>query len=174
MFRPEAMSALRRWRAVLLSLAVLGLGLWWTLWPDGLLRWIGFAAIASGLAGLLASLQRLRFDAGGGGPGVVQVDEGAIAYFGPLTGGVVALSEIEALTLDQTGKPAHWVLSQPGQPDLCIPLNAAQAEALFDAFASLPGIRTERMLSAMARTSRGRTLIWQRRGAVLPRERRLH
>ena len=172
--RPEAMQALRRWRAVLLSLAVMALGLWWAIGPGGLLTWLGWGLIAGGAVWLLASLQRLRFRAGNGGPGVVRVDEGAIAYFGPLTGGVVALSEIEALALDPTGRPAHWVLSQPGQPDLAIPLNAEGAEALFDAFASLPGIRTERMLATMRQAPGDRTLIWRRRGTVTPLQRRLH
>ena len=35
-------------------------------------------------------LRRLQFGQTGRGPGVVKVDEGQIAYFGPLTGGAVA------------------------------------------------------------------------------------
>lgn len=172
--RPEAVTILQRWRAVLLSMAVLGLGLWWALGGAGLLQWLGYGICAAGLAMLLASLQRMRFRVGDGGPGLVQIDEGAIAYFGPMTGGVVALSEIEVLMLDPSGKPAHWLLSQPGQPDLAIPLNAAGADALFDAFASLPGIRTGHMLALMQRFPDQKTVIWQRHSRSAPLHRRLH
>ena len=50
------------------------------------------------------------------------------------------------------------MLVQPGQPPLQIPLTATGAEALFDAFATLPGIRTERMLREMRAT--GRMTSW--------------
>lgn len=147
--RPEARAALWRWREVLTGLGALVLGLWWVLGTTGLLQWVGGAVALAGAALAAAGVQRGRFRAGAGGPGVVQVDEGQIAYFGPLTGGVVALSEITALTIDHTARPPHWVLEQPDQDDLRIPLNAEGAEALFDVFASLPGLRTERMLAAM-------------------------
>ena len=90
------------------------------------------------------------------------VDEGVVAYFGPLTGGAVAMREMSELLLDPTGKPPHWVLSQPGQADLHIPLNAAGAENLFDAFASLPGIRTEFMLSQIKALPDQPVVIWRR------------
>ena len=43
-----------------------------------------------------------------------------------------------------------------------IPVNAAGADALFDAFSKLPGLRTERMLSEL-RAQRGHAVvIWER------------
>jgi len=164
LIRPEARAALWRWREVLTGAAVLGLGLWWGIGTNGILPWIGGIVGLAGAALVLAGLQRARFRTGSGGPGVVQVDEGRIAYFGPLTGGAVALSEIAAVTLDQSGRPGHWVLSQPGQPDLHVPLNAEGAEALFDAFAALPGFRTERMLAAIRQRGTQQVSIWRRSG----------
>ncbi|MEQ9258146.1 MAG: hypothetical protein RIG84_03515 [Roseovarius sp.] len=172
--RPEARAALWRFREALTGAAAMALGLWWVIGPGGLLTYIGTAIALAGAALTVAGLQRARFRAGGGGPGVVRVDEGQIAYFGPLTGGVVALSEIEELALDGAARPGHWLLSQPGQPELAIPLNAEGAEALFDVFASLPGIRTERLLSAMRRPAPGRTPLWQRRKTAQPERIRLH
>lgn len=160
--RPEARAAVWRWREVLVGSAVLALGLWWALARIGLLHWIGYAVAAIGLVLLLAGVQRARFRGASGGPGVVQVDEGQIAYFGPLTGGAVALRELSALHLDPTASPAHWVLEQPGQPALHIPLTAEGADALFDAFAALPGIRTERMLSEMKHSASHPVVIWQK------------
>ena len=37
--------------------------------------------------------------------GAVQVDEGQIAYFGPLTGGTVAVRDLQRLRLDGGAKP---------------------------------------------------------------------
>jgi hypothetical protein len=107
-------------------------------------------------------VQRARFRDAGDGPGAVQVDEGQIAYFGPLTGGVVALTALERLSLDATQEPAQWLLEVPGQEALLIPVNAAGSEALFDAFATLPGLRTERMLSELRGTRRHAVVIWER------------
>ncbi|WP_306152467.1 hypothetical protein [Roseovarius sp. MMSF_3281] len=165
--RPEAMQNLARWREVLIGGAVLALGLWWVLGTGGLLHWIGYAVAAAGLALMVAGFQRARFRGARGGAGVVQVDEGQIAYFGPLTGGAVARSEMTALMLDRSGHPAHWVLRQPGQADLQIPVNAEGAEALFDAFAALPGLRTEYMLSQMSASGDQAVVIWQKRTAML-------
>jgi len=160
--RSEARAAIWRWREVLLALAVLALGALWVFGTIGLLHWLGYVVLAFGIVFLVAGLQRARFRGGAGGPGVVHVDEAQVAYYGPLTGGVVALGEMTALLLDPTSKPAHWVLMQPGQGDLQVPLTAEGAEALFDAFASLPGIRTERMLTQMKRRSDRPVVIWQK------------
>lgn len=145
--RPEVQHALWRWREALVAVCVLILGAYWAFGTGALLHWVGYFVLAAGAIMLVTGLQRGRFRGDQNGPGVVHVDEGAVAYFGPLTGGAVALREMTALVLDPTGKPPHWVLSQPGQADLHIPMTASGAETLFDAFASLPGIRTEFMLS---------------------------
>ncbi len=162
--RSDARQTLWRWREVLVALAVLVLGAFWVFGTYGLLHVLGYAVLVLGAVMLLAGWQRARFQGGNGGPGVVQVDEGQVAYFGPLTGGTVALREMTALRLDPTAHPAHWVLVQPGQAELRVPLNAEGAEALFDAFASLPGIRTERMLAEMKRGADRPVMIWQRSG----------
>jgi hypothetical protein len=169
--RPEAVAALNRWRGVLLSAAALALGLLIAWRSFGLTVWLGAAIALTGAVSLIAAAQRMRFAAGSGGPGVVEIDEGAIGYFGPLSGGVVARSEITAVALDRNGKPAHWAISQTGQDDVMIPLTARGADALFDVFAALPGMRTERMLAEMRRSAPGRVVLWQKPGSgpVLPR-----
>ena len=128
--RPEARAAIWRWREALIAGGVLLLGSYWAFGTGALLHWLGYFVMAVGGVLLVTGLQRGRFRGNWGGPGVVHVDEGAVAYFGPLTGGVVALREMTALKLDPTGTPPHWVLSQRGQADLHIPLTAEGAEAL--------------------------------------------
>ncbi|KMK68728.1 hypothetical protein [Puniceibacterium sp. IMCC21224] len=164
LIRPEASKALMRWRDVMAGGAVLLLGLYWGFFTGGgLLHWVGYAVALGGVAMILAGLQRLRFGraGGSGGPGIVDITEGRISYFGPLNGGVVALSELDALSLDPSERPAHWVLVQPGQAPLHIPVTATGADALFDAFATLPGIRTEHMLRQLQRQATATVLIWR-------------
>lgn len=166
--RPEAQAAIWRLREVLIGAAIVCLGLFWILGPGGLLGLVGWALTLAGLALVVVGFQRARFRAGGGGPGVVQIDEGRIAYFGPLTGGTIAVSDLERLTLDPTAKPAQWLLLQPGEPLLAIPINAEGAEALFDVFSALPGLRTERMLNELNNGSGHPVVIWERRPMRTP------
>jgi hypothetical protein len=70
---------------------------------------------------------------------------------------------MERLSLDRGAYPAHWKLEQPGQDAVLIPVDAAGSEALFDAFAALPGLRTERMLAELADDKTLSVVIWERR-----------
>ena len=161
-FRPEAKAVLWRWREVLVGVGLALFGLWWIIGPGLLLALPGWAFVLGGIALGLVGAQRGRFRGAGDGLGAVHVDEGQIAYFGPLTGGVVALAALERLSLDRTASPAHWRLDAPEQAPVMIPVNAAGADALFDAFSKLPGLRTERMLSEL-RAQRGHAVvIWER------------
>ncbi|MGR3614639.1 MAG: hypothetical protein ACU0BB_01180 [Paracoccaceae bacterium] len=171
--RPEARAALWRWREVLAGGALALLALSWVIGPGGLLGMAGWLLCLVAGALIFVGIQRARFRTGAGGLGVVKVDEGQVAYFGPLTGGAVALSELEQLRLDQEAKPPHWILDMPGQPPLHIPLNAEGAEGLFDIFAALPGLRTERMLAEMKKRGAHQVVIWQRDSNVPPGH-RLH
>lgn len=161
-FRPEAKAALWRWREVVGAVGLAMLGLWWAFGPGGLLAVPGWAMVLGGGALCVVGVQRARFRRAGDGPGAVQVDEGQIAYFGPLTGGVIALQALERLTLDSSLTPAHWQLEVPGQEPVYIPVNAAGSDALFDAFARLPGLRTERMLAELNAGTHHAVVIWER------------
>lgn len=160
--RPEARAAIWRWRELLAAALIAILGASWAAGPGGLLGWVGWALIIAACALAVVGVQRARFRTGSGGPGVVRVDEGQIAYFGPLTGGAVALSEFECLVLDPLNKPPHWQLHQPGQPVLHVPVNAEGADALFDVFSALPGFNTEKMLSALRKPGPHPVVIWER------------
>lgn len=151
-----------RWRETLLGSGLVLIGLWWLIGPGQLLTLPSVALLVAGAALIWIGVQRARFRGDGEGPGAVQVDEGQIAYFGPLTGGAIALRELSRLTLDSRQFPAHWQLEQPGIPPVQIPVNAAGADALFDAFATLPGFRTERMLFVLKAKTNGQVVIWQR------------
>ncbi|MBE9639136.1 hypothetical protein [Salipiger mangrovisoli] len=165
--RPEAKASLMRWREVLAGVGTMALGLYWALFTGGLLGLIGWALALAGAALAVAGVQRARFRTGTGGPGVVRVVEGRISYFGPLTGGFSDLSSLTALTLDPTAKPPHWLLRSEDGTTLAIPLTAEGSDQLFDVFAQLPGLQTERMLSKMQAGGSAAVLIWQRASAQI-------
>lgn len=166
-FRPEAKATLWRWREVLAGIALAVLGLWLLAQARGVLVYLAPVMLVGAGAFIVIGLQRGRFRGASGGLGTVQVDEGEVTYFGPLSGGSVSMREVQRVTLDGEQSPAHWRLEQPHQPPLMIPVDADGAEALFDAFAALPGLKTERMLATLRAESETAVLIWERSAPTL-------
>lgn len=161
--RPEARAALYRWRETIVGGSAGALGLWLALTSFGPLFLIGIVLAAGGGALALAGIQRARFRRRGDGPGVVQVTEGRVMYFGPWGGGAAALDKLAWLELVPADDAAGlWVLISEEGERLEIPVDAKGAEALFDIFETLPGLRTGQMLASMRVPVRERTLIWQR------------
>ncbi len=161
MIRPAARAALRRWRDVIVGGALVALGLWWAS-GVGLIVWVGGATLILGAAILLAGVQRLRFDRGADGPGVVRVDERRIVYMGPLDGGALALDDLRRLDLDPSARPGPvWVMTGP-EGALHVPVSAAGADALLGAFAALPGLETGRLLNELTRGGRAAVTLWER------------
>lgn len=164
MIRPEVLTALLRWREALGGLAVAGAGGW--VWSFGGYFYHGLGLLF-GLTGLglaVSALWHLRFRGSGAAPGVVQVDEGQITYLSPGGGGFAALGEITLISVEfDPGGRRFWHLAQPGLPDLWIPTDAKGAEALFDAFMSLPGTAAGPFLHALERPARsGPATVWRR------------
>ncbi len=170
--RPEVRAFLTRWRECLYALLLVVLALWF--WQSGgLLRWLAPLVAAGAVALGLIGLQHARFRGTGQGAGSVQVIEGQITYFGPEKGGLVAVGELERLILDSAHEPPVWRLQQPGLPELAIPVDAHGADSLFDAFASLPGLKTEKMLAELESNPDQAVVIWER-APMRPAHERLH
>lgn len=165
--RPEAKAGLWRWREVLVGVALAVLALWWLAGPGGLLGFVAPALLVGAGALIMIGLQRGRFRGAGGGLGTVQVVEGQVTYFGPLTGGTIAMREVARLTLDGAQRPAHWRLEQPDHAPLDIPVDADGADALFDAFSALPGLKTEHMLTQLRAAPHTPVVIWERAAPTL-------
>jgi hypothetical protein len=160
--RPEARAALWRWREVLAALLLAVVGLWWGLTSFGLLMWLGWAMCGGGAVLAFIGVQRVRF-ARSGGIGVVTVDERRVAYFGPLTGGVVDLDDLARLEIEPEAYPApHWILTGQDGTRVEIPVDATGSDVLFDAFAALPGLRTGVIVDVLSRTPAARTVLWAR------------
>ncbi len=161
--RPEARASLWRWREVLFGAALAGLAGFWALNAFGILRALAFILLALAVLMILTGIQRARFRGRGGGQGVVQVIEGQVSYYGPLTGGAVALSELAALSLDGRSTPAHWLLVPTQGATLQIPVSAEGADALFDAFTGLRGLRTEHLLRLKQAQAPQLQVVWRRK-----------
>lgn len=161
--RPEARAALWRWREVLFGSLGAALALMWVAGSFGFVRMFAIALFAIAVIVILAGIQRSRFRGRGGGQGVVQVIEGQVTYYGPLSGGAVAISELAALSLDGRSKPAHWLLVPDHGAALEIPISAEGADALFDAFNGLSGLRTEHLLRVKQAGATKMQVVWRRR-----------
>lgn len=147
--RPDLADRLRPWREVGAAILLALLGAWialrggWILFLLGLAIW----SVAGGWA--LTAFRRLRFRPTAGAPGVVEVDEGQIGYFGPDFGGFIAVEDLVEIRLIHLHGQRQWRLrTQDGQV-LTIPTGAVGADRLFDAFAVLPGIDMGAIAGAM-------------------------
>ncbi|WP_156882930.1 hypothetical protein [Rhodovulum sp. P5] len=169
MIRPEVLERLLRWREALGGAAIAASGIWVFGFGGYFYRGLGVLFVLVGLGLAISALWRLRFRGSGAAPGVVQVDEGQITYLSAEGGGFVALSELNAVTLEFDGAGRrYWVLSQTGFPTVRIPTDAEGAEALFDAFMVLPGVSAGPLIAAVNRApSNGPVTLWRRRGASL-------
>lgn len=157
--RPEARAVLWRWREALGGGGLLCAGALFAFGPGGLVGVLGAIAMLAGGALIAMGLQRGRFRGRRGGPGIAELDEGQITYFGPLSGGTVALGDLSELALIRTRQTPHWRLTtSDGQ--LFIPVDAEGADGLFDAFTVLPGLKMQRMLAALQDKTAQDVVIW--------------
>lgn len=168
MIRPDARAALMRWSGVFAPAALAGLGVWWALSAYGLTRLFGVALAGAAVVLTVMAVQRRLFYQGANGPGLVQIDEGVVRYLGPLTGGAVALRDLGRIDYDAASHPAHWRLVAPGEGALHIPVTAAGADSLLDAFVALPGLSAGDLLAAPRRAKGAVVTVWQRKASENP------
>lgn len=157
LIRPEVRDGLFRWREVLVGIATLLIGLRLATTSFGAVFIIGCGLALAGAALIFAGIQRARFRSGGGGAGVVDIDERQITYFGPYGGGAVSVDELVEIGVDPS---RSWLMRDAAGTHLMIPMNAEGADALFDAFAAVPGLTTARLVEAARSAPRQYTTIW--------------
>jgi len=135
---------------------VTGLGGWFY-------QGVGLALALAGVWGGVIAFRRMRFARAVEQPGLVEIDEGQVRYFGPHGGGFVALPEVVELdlTVDLAGG-RWWRLREAGGNMLAIPVTAQGADQLFDAFSGLPGLSPAALVAALD-APRGRAItVWRR------------
>lgn len=168
--RPEIAALWRRWRAVLLGVAIAGLGGAYGLASDGLLRALGLALGVAGVAWTWDSLRRARFPEAGGGPGVVDMVERRLRYFGPHWGGAVSLDELARVQIRSSSdgplsSDLMWEFTQSDGQRLSIPGDAEGADVIFDALTALPGVNYDAVTQATLSTKDQAFQVWVRRRA---------
>jgi hypothetical protein len=176
MIRPELLARFRTWRETAAAAATAAFGLW--IASFGGVVFLAAGAIVSAFAAAwgVAALRRRRFAQAVNAPGMVEVDEGRIGYLGPAFGGYVALPDLIELRLLSMGGRRLWRLKQADGQALLIPVDAAGAERLFDAFASLPGMDSAALLAALQAAAgpggaSALRLVWTRASATRLRAR---
>ena len=166
LIRREVSDALHRWREVLMAFGVIALGVWIARWGGYFFGPLGLCVAAVGLGLAVIGWRRLKFAQGVSDPGVVQVVEGQVAYMGPFGGGYVGVSDLAELALIRAGAARFWRLTPLQGTPLMVPVAALGAEALFDAFAALPGLDSQALVAVLAPGAEGDRVLWRRRVQV--------
>lgn len=165
--RPEAQHFLRRWAEAGVALAAMAAALWLAARGGWVLSVLGAALFFLAAQWAWIAWRRARFARPLAAPGLVEIDEGAIRYLAPrggVLGGAVSLREVAALRLIRVSGGRLWQIKDLSGQMLLIPVDAKGAEALFDAFATLPGIDMGAVLRALDDPAGpGLHLLWRRR-----------
>lgn len=169
--RPEITAFWARWRAVLIGVALVAIGLLYGLSNLGLLRAVGLAVAAGGLAWLWDSLRRVRFPKAGGGPGIVDLVERRLRYFGPEWGGAVSLEDLARVRILTTqhgplGSDMIWEFTDLEGQRLSIPSDAEGAAVIFDALTALRGVDYDAVTRASGCTQARSFVVWSRQGGL--------
>lgn len=173
LIRPGALATLKRWHEVILAGGLGLIGLWLVGLGGLVLIPLGGAVVAVAAVLALNGWRRLRFAQGQAAPGVVEVDEGQIAYLGPELGGFASLGDLVEIKLLTLRGQRYWRLKQADGQAVLVPVDAQGAEGLFDAFASLPGLAPGVLVAAIAQGAppegmSGMRLVWRRTAAAGP------
>lgn len=168
MIRPEAAAFLNRWAEAVCAGAVVLVGIWLFSLGGWLMQGIGaLIAVGSG-AFAWAAVQRARLAPKGHGPGIVEIDEGQIAWYGPGIGGFVSVTELADIGLLTVHGLRVWRLRQGDGQLLLVPIDAEGAAGIFDALTPLPGLDLGVLLSALQGDT-DRPILWRRdREKILP------
>ena len=166
MIRPELRAHLWHHRESYTAAAFLAAAVWLGTRGGWLLAAIGVVAGAVGALWLMLSLRRARFARPVTDPGLVDLDEGRIGYFGAggaVLGGYIALDDLVEIRLLQLQGTQVWRLKAQDGQALLVPVAAAGADKLYDAFAALPGIDMGALTGALTSRIPAQSL-WRRRG----------
>ena len=140
-----------RWSESVVAAAILLAGLWLALRGGWFFALLGGLVVLVGLSLLIGAVRRLPFRRRIEAPGLVEVDEGAIRYYGAaVLGGEIALRDLVEIRLLRLKGRGHWRLRSTTGEALLVPVDAAGSETLADAFTALPGLDMGGISAALA------------------------
>ena len=166
--RDDAAKALRRYQELFVGLALILVSIW--VWVNflGVLRWIALPLAVLGLVSAWYAWRRVRVKAGNDGPGVLEVDERRLSYFGPFGGTSISLDdviriEIETTELGPFTEDMFWLFHTRTETAR-IPSSAQGGDKIFDVLSSFSGADYDAAIRASSSSKRDNFLIWQKRG----------
>ena len=165
LIRPEAAAFLKKWREAIFGGVVLMFNIQLAATSFGLLRGLAFAGILIGAALFIEGVRRARLPDLSGGPGVVDVEERQITYFGPHGGGALSIDDLAQVMVRTTdlgplASDFFWEFTNTAGDSLSIPGDAENASALFDVLTVLPGADYEAVIKASGSTGKAEFLVW--------------
>jgi uncharacterized membrane protein YhhN len=148
-------SELRQWLSdhseLLVFTGVFLSGLYVALLGGWFLAFVGGCIMLVGGVLAINAFRRSSFRRPVSAPGVVEVVEGAIRYYGATeSGGEIALRDLSEIRLMRVQGQAHWRLRSISAEALLVPADALGASALADAFTALPGLDMGMVSAALA------------------------
>ena len=150
------------WRETMVAIILAGLGLYWTTNSYGTLYFIGYGVLLFGIIFAYVGYQRACFKRKETGGGIVEFTEGQISYFGPKTGAIFSIEDIECLSIDKSNSSSIWIIERTADYKVEIPTNVEGNEVLFDVFNSLEGFQIHQMLEALSSSRCNKTVLWQK------------
>lgn len=183
MIRPAAMAQIGRWAEVGAAALVAAFGAYLISLGGYVLLPIGAVIMAASLPLALVAYRRLRFAQTTQGEGVIEVIEGELRFYAPLSqrigpqiigapnpptpqmGGFLNLPDLAELQLIHRDHRRFWRMKTTDGQALIVPVDAAGHDALFDVFAALPQIDAAALITALthpAQTGDGAQTLWRR------------
>lgn len=166
--RPELRAQASRWSEAVVAAAILLAGLWLALRGGWFFAALGGLVLLVGLSLLIGAVRRLPFRRQVAAPGLVEVDEGAIRYYGAeILGGEIALRDLVEIRLLRLKGRGNWRLRSASGEALLVPVDAAGSDALAHAFTALPDLdmgTVSAALAHVARQSDAVRTVWRRPG----------
>ena len=165
--RPPVMEHFAKWREAYFVALVLMLGVWLFVYGNQTLNFVlqalGLVIWLVGMVLLRTTIQRIRFRRSQKAPGIVDVTEREISYFGPMHGKTISLESLNKIELRESeAYAAIWVLHHTEGDPMIVPTTAKGSDRLFDAFTSLSGVQMSALVSAINQVPVHSQVIWER------------
>jgi hypothetical protein len=165
--RPPVVAHFTKWREAYFVAGVMLFGAWMYLHGSArlnlILQGLGLVVSIIGIILLRTTIQRIRFRRAQMAPGMVDVTEREISYFGPMHGKTISLESLNKIELRESeAYAAIWVLHHTEGDPMIVPTSAKGSERLFDAFISLSGVKMDVLVAAINHTPIQAQVIWKR------------